>query len=287
MRFLPRSTPVAWFSFLSDAFKGAILFLCLYAVCTFVTDFGVAIAQGTEIPSAFPDSPLDMTGQLTLFLVDLVTRFPWLLTVIGLIGFLRVVFKPAMALLHGYVATTQDKGDDELLEKVERSWIFAAFSWVIDFLGSVKLDTLKRAKGKLPTGTGLAPMLALVMAASFLAGCATKASQQLVTTRITYTTNGLDVVSPKDITFDSLELEDPTHGVRAKVKGYSSTASAAALRAAEAEQAGWMAQMQAMQALVAQFGTLAARAYGVPTGPPDAPVHPPGTNSAPIALPAK
>ena len=67
-----------------------------------------------------PDAPLDMTGQLTAFLIDLALRHPWIVTVFGLIGFLRVIFKPAMALLHGYVATTQDKSDDELLEKVER-----------------------------------------------------------------------------------------------------------------------------------------------------------------------
>jgi hypothetical protein len=249
------------------------------------------LAQGDPSPLIAPEVPVDLTDRLTSFLVDLAFSHPWIVTLFGLIGFLRVIFKPAMGLLHGYVLTTQDRTDDEILEKVERSWAFAALSWALDFLGSVKLDTLKRAKGKLPSGTGLAPMLALVVAAAFLDGCATKAPQQLVTTRITYSTNGLDVVSPKDITFDSLELEDPTHGVRAKVKGYSSTASAAALRTAEAEQAGWMAQMQAMQAMVAQFGALAARAYGIPTGPIEpAPVPvpvPPATNAAPVVQPAK
>lgn len=106
-----------------------------------------------------------------MFLVDLAFQHPWIVTVFGLIGFLRVIFKPAMALLHGYVATTQDEGDDVLLEKVERSWLFVAFSWLIDFLGSVKLDTIRKARGSAPTAGGLTPALALCIAASLLSGC--------------------------------------------------------------------------------------------------------------------
>ncbi|MFO1461250.1 MAG: hypothetical protein U1G08_17840 [Verrucomicrobiota bacterium] len=149
------------------------LFFFLVAIAAF---FGALAgltshAQGDVAQVITPDAPLDMTGQLTAFLIDLALRHPWIVTVFGLIGFLRVIFKPAMALLHGYVATTQDKSDDELLEKVERSWIFVAFSWLIDFFGSVKLDTIRKARGPAPTAGGLTPALALCIAASLLSGC--------------------------------------------------------------------------------------------------------------------
>ena len=166
-----------WFAFL----LGFLLFFQAFAQGTFATvqnapsrDDGIALAKesGTAIPGAFIEAAhLDMTGKLTGFLIDLAFRHPWIVTLLGLIGFLRVILKPAMALLHGYVATTQDKGDDELLEKVERSWIFAAFSWLLDFLGSVKLDTLKAARSKTGPTNGTAAALALALPVGALAGC--------------------------------------------------------------------------------------------------------------------
>lgn len=241
-------------------------FALLLSACLLSIGYAVAQLAG---PPFFAPPPEDATGWLTGVLLDLAFRHPWILTLLSVIGLLRLVCKPIMAWLHGHVARTESPADDALLARVEASPWFRILSWLVDYLGSIKLDTLRKVPARSGSSGGTLPLALLLIGVPLTlgAGCATKAPE-IITTRITYSTNGLDVVSPKDITFDSLELEDPTHGVRAKVKGYSSTASAAALRSAEAEQAGWMAQMQMMQQMLAQWGEMAARAYGVPVTSP-------------------
>jgi len=237
-----------------------LLIACLAAIV-------LAIAQAPDptllvIPAASGDGLFEPPAQWTRFIAELALRHPWVFTLLTLIGFLRVVFKPLMAWLHSHVESTESTRDDALLAQVEASIWYRIGAWLVDYLGSIKLDTVKKAGGKSGASAGTALAILLMVGA----GCATKAPE-VITTRIAYTTNGLDVVSPKDITFESLELEDPRFGVRAKVTGYSSTASAAALRSVEAEQTGWLAQAQLMQQMLSQWSELAARAYGIPVQP--------------------
>jgi hypothetical protein len=148
----------------------------------------------------------------------------------------------------------------------------------------------KRQPGAKPGETAPTPLPSVLMVAGLAGllmvsgvGCATKTAE-VITTKISYNAQGLDVTSPKDITWEDLSIEDPEHGIKARVKGYTSTANAAALETAKAEQAGQMAQLMMLQQMIQQFGAMAARAYGIPTGPVEpAPKLPP--TAAPTVLP--
>jgi hypothetical protein len=58
-------------------------------------------------------------------------------------GLARVIFKPVMLALHSISEATDSKKDDELLEKVEASKGFKIFSFVMDYILSIKLPEKK------------------------------------------------------------------------------------------------------------------------------------------------
>lgn len=83
---------------------------------------------------------LDQIGAFLLpILMGFITKFPVLAAVIVIMGIMRAIFKPIMAVLHAYTASTANPADDAALEKVEASTAFKIVAWVIDFLGSIKL----------------------------------------------------------------------------------------------------------------------------------------------------
>lgn len=58
-------------------------------------------------------------------------------------GLVRIVFKPLMIMLHEIAASTESKKDDVLLEKVEASKAFKIFSFVLDYVLSIKMPEKK------------------------------------------------------------------------------------------------------------------------------------------------
>lgn len=99
-----------------------------------------AFGQNTnEIVEVVGPAPVDVTSELTALLVKLTIQYPWIVGIFSLMGALRMILKPAMTWLHGYVAKTETKADDELLEKVEHSKTFIVLAWVVDTLTSIKL----------------------------------------------------------------------------------------------------------------------------------------------------
>lgn len=72
-------------------------------------------------------------------ILALATKYPVLVTVLTVIGTLRLVMKPLFSFLHEYVLITETKKDDELLAKVEGSKYFKWVMYVLDYLASVKV----------------------------------------------------------------------------------------------------------------------------------------------------
>ncbi len=58
-------------------------------------------------------------------------------------GFVRIMFKPLMVALHELAANTSSSKDNELLEKVESSKAFKIFSFIMDYVLSIKVPEKK------------------------------------------------------------------------------------------------------------------------------------------------
>ncbi len=104
-----------------------------------------AFAQGEPVPvlTAAPDP-------VTAFIQMLAGRYPWVVAAWTLVGFLRMVFKPAMGWMHKVVAETSSLEDDAALERVEHSTAFKVFAFLLDYTASIKL-----IKGTGPLATKL------------------------------------------------------------------------------------------------------------------------------------
>ena len=92
----------------------------------------VAFAQEVVAPVIPPDA-------VASFLGGLVTKYPWIATVLAVIGACRVLIKPLFTFLHSVVHVTPSAKDDELLAKIEGHKIFGWVVWALDYLFSIKL----------------------------------------------------------------------------------------------------------------------------------------------------
>lgn len=63
------------------------------------------------------------------------------------IGFIRMVMKPIMTIIEKAVEETETEKDDVILEKILGSSIYKALAWIIDYLGSIKIDATQRIVG--------------------------------------------------------------------------------------------------------------------------------------------
>jgi hypothetical protein len=75
---------------------------------------------------------------ISVLVGNLVVQFPWLATFFMVVGVIRIVVKPLMALIKSVVEATPSKADDELVAKVEQNAIYKGFVFVIDWLFSIK-----------------------------------------------------------------------------------------------------------------------------------------------------
>ena len=157
--------------------------------------------------SAFSQEAVSSPPDFATGLIQsLAAQHPWLTTLVAVIGFLRIIFKPLIAAAHSFVAATDTEEDDRSLEVIERSTAFKVFafkSFTFKFFAfksfTTKINTtIKRhlldytASIKLTRGTGAAAtrLLSLTLALCLLplafapTGCATwdglSANQQAV-----------------------------------------------------------------------------------------------------------
>lgn len=73
------------------------------------------------------------------WLVDIVAKYPTLATVVFVIGALRTVLKPVVALLHSLANSTATPKDNALLAKLESSKALRGILFVIDWAASIKV----------------------------------------------------------------------------------------------------------------------------------------------------
>jgi DMSO reductase anchor subunit len=78
------------------------------------------------------------------FLQPIFEKAPaWVIQVLAVVGMFRLFFKPIMSAIAVSVAQSESKKDDEILNKVESHWLWKAFVWCVDYLGSIKLPVKK------------------------------------------------------------------------------------------------------------------------------------------------
>ena len=109
------------------------LALLALAFCT-VALAPAALAADTGAAAAAADPAMP-------WLDSIVTQYPWLSTVLIVIGAFRLVAKPLMSLAHSVAAYTTTTKDDVIVEKVEASWAWRAFCWLLDWTASVQIGT--------------------------------------------------------------------------------------------------------------------------------------------------
>ena len=99
-----------------------------------------AVAQVAADPSAAVPA-VDASG-VAGFFVGVAAKFPWLATVLLVIGGLRVVFKPTMTLIDGYIKANCSPEEYAKLQSFEAGPVYKWLNFGLDFVGSVKLPVL-------------------------------------------------------------------------------------------------------------------------------------------------
>lgn len=69
-------------------------------------------------------------------------QYGWAVTALTYIGTARVIFKPLMTAIESVVVATPSKSDDSKLAVMKKSALYKGLVWVLDFLGSVKLNKI-------------------------------------------------------------------------------------------------------------------------------------------------
>lgn len=118
------------------------------AILTFLALLALAFCTAALAPAALAADGSDAAAVVTAagdttvpWLDSIVTQYPWLATVLIVIGACRVVAKPLMSLAHTFAAYTPTTKDDAIVAKVEASWAWRAFCWLLDWTASVKIGT--------------------------------------------------------------------------------------------------------------------------------------------------
>jgi hypothetical protein len=158
-------------------------YLVASAVTGFVSSAVVetASAAPAEAGTPYPDMLDTAVGVGTQLATPWIVRFaqewPWLCTVLAIMGFLRFIFKPLCAALHAYVLSTPDQEDDAVYQRVMSSaWLRWAVV-LLDWLGSIKVvpNRTQRTNGTDGGPTmpgGIALLLAAAIALPAFTGCA-------------------------------------------------------------------------------------------------------------------
>lgn len=82
-------------------------------------------------------APIEPSAAATI--VDLASKYPIFLTVISVIGLLRLLVKPIFSIAHAVADWSDTPKDDEFLARVESSKILKGILFVLDYVASVKV----------------------------------------------------------------------------------------------------------------------------------------------------
>ena len=95
-----------------------------------------------------------------------VQKYPMLMTVFFVIGFLRAINKPLFSFLNTLVKATPTVRDDEILAVVEQSKIYKAIAFVLDWTASIKLPKKVEAVPVAEVSSVITPSVPVVSVAS-------------------------------------------------------------------------------------------------------------------------
>lgn len=73
------------------------------------------------------------------FILPLLQKYPVVITVLSVIGGLRLILKPLFALAHAVADVVPGDKDDAAIKAVEDSKVMKGFLFAIDWIASVKL----------------------------------------------------------------------------------------------------------------------------------------------------
>lgn len=72
------------------------------------------------------------------FFFEFAKNWPWVASLIVVMGTLRMFLKPIMTAIQAIVKATPSTKDDETLDKVEKSMPYKAIMFIIDYIASLK-----------------------------------------------------------------------------------------------------------------------------------------------------
>jgi hypothetical protein len=99
----------------------------------------------TAMPAFAAEVDLESLGPIIKPVLEMVFSYlpSEVISVITLIGGLRVLFKPLMALLEAVAIYTPGKKDDALFKSVNEGNTYKSFRFFLDFIASIKLPPKK------------------------------------------------------------------------------------------------------------------------------------------------
>ncbi len=98
---------------------------------------GLAMAQIADVPAGGLIEQI--FGFLKPMLEAAAGKYGVIVQVVAVIGAMRVVFKPIMAVVQSIVSVTPSPKDDEFLGKLMNHWSYKLVSFLLDWTASVKL----------------------------------------------------------------------------------------------------------------------------------------------------
>jgi len=105
--------------------------------------FGVllafAVASWGQTPDAGAGAAVAPLDGASNFIVDLAVKYPWIVTVVAIIGTLRLLVKPVIAAAHSYAEATNSPKAEALIEKIENSKALSTVFFALDWFGSFKV----------------------------------------------------------------------------------------------------------------------------------------------------
>jgi hypothetical protein len=89
-----------------------------------------------------------VVGAVASFLTPLLEaaagKYGWVVAVFVVIATLRMINKPLFAIVEAVVSATPGKSDDKFVEDMKNHAVYKWISWVLDYLGSIKLPQSKK-----------------------------------------------------------------------------------------------------------------------------------------------
>jgi hypothetical protein len=127
---------IRFYSFLAFAGVVAVLFGC--GVAHADTNAVAAVADVTPYAGA------DTTGAIVApFISGLVVKFPWIMTILAVMGTARAVAKPLFSAIEAGLGP--DNAFAKKLAAAESGPIYKSLSWLLDFFFSIKSHLLVKS----------------------------------------------------------------------------------------------------------------------------------------------